>query len=80
MALDPRQLHYLESILDKSEEELLFEVAHGATLGIVASAQGPQTRDARGPRPPSLEEIRRWRNVVPSGPITEYQKPASLNL
>lgn len=67
------QERYLDSLLDKSERELLFEVARASYSPIMASGG---TRSHQGPvrfpigRIPPREQL----NRVPNSPVTEPQK------
>ena len=68
MALTAEQDRYISAILEKSELDLLYEVASGSMQGITASAQqtSPQERLAR---------FQRLLRRIPSSPITVYHKP-----
>jgi hypothetical protein len=67
------QERYLDSLLDKSERELLFEIARASYSPIMASGG---KRSQQGPvrfpvgQIPSREQL----NRVPNGPVTEPQK------
>lgn len=71
--MNAEQERYLVSLLDKSEQDLLFEVARASYSPIMASGG---KRSQQGPvrfpigRIPPREQL----NRVPNGPVTEAQK------
>lgn len=69
MALTAEQERYISAILDKSELELLYEVASGSVQGITASAQQPSPAER-------MARFQQLLRRVPARPITEYHKPA----
>lgn len=68
MALTAEQDRYISAILEKSELDLLYEVASGSVQGITASAQQPSPEER-------IARFQRLLRRVPAGPITIYHKP-----
>jgi hypothetical protein len=68
MALTTEQDRYISAIFDKSETDLLFEIASGSVQGITASAYQPNPEER-------LARFQRLLRRIPSGPITVYHKP-----
>ena len=74
--MTPQQTRYIDSLLDKSEQDLLFEIARQALSGIRNSGYSG-TREQRG-RPVWIElkeqKPEEVLNRVPDAPVTEQQK------
>lgn len=66
------QERYIAAILDKSEQDLLYEIASGSLQGVTASAQPPYETKSAGSREKYFRELLRR---VPSHPVSEYVKP-----
>lgn len=74
-SLTPQQLRYLDTIIDKSEEVLLYEIARGMMSGVTNSVRPDLETKAGGPGP-SREEIQEARhNAVPDKLVGESMKP-----
>jgi hypothetical protein len=75
MPLTSQQLRYLDAIIDKSEEELLYEIARGMLAGITNSARPDYETKSGGPGQSKAERLEARRNAVPDEPVSEYVKP-----
>ena len=75
MSLTPQQLRYLDVIIDKSEEELLYEIARGMLAGVTNSAQPDYETKSGGPGQSKTERQEAQRNAVPNELVSEYAKP-----
>lgn len=73
--LTAQQLRYLDSIIDRTENELLFEVAHGLVSGVTNSAGPGYETKSGGPGQTKEERQRARQSAVPDKPVSEYVKP-----
>ncbi len=69
--MSPDQDRYLLALLDKSDTELLYEVAAGSLTGITASARPPYEQKSAESR---ANRLRQLLAQVPRRPIEEFQK------
>jgi hypothetical protein len=70
--MTPEQEQYINAILDKSEEDLLYEIASGTLQGVTASAKPPYETKSADSREQYFRQLLRR---VPSRPVSEYVKP-----
>ena len=74
--LSRQQSHYLDSIIDKSYNELLFEIARGMLSGVTASAGPGYETKSGGPKSSNEEDQKFQLSNVPREPVDEFLKPA----
>jgi hypothetical protein len=73
MTITLEQERYINAIIEKSDEDLLYEVASGSLIGVTASAKPPYDPSKPESRRQYLYQLQRR---VPNGPVSEYAKPA----
>jgi hypothetical protein len=73
--MTPAQENYLDLILDKSDEDLLYEIARHTIAPIMASGD---TRSQQGPKRFPIGQLpsQARLNQVPSAPVPDSAKPA----
>lgn len=73
-SLTLQQLRYLDAIIDKSEEELLYEIARGMISGVTNSVRPDYETKAGGPGQSKEERQEARRNAVPDKLVDENVK------